>query len=286
MGQYFFPDIKFITDEKFDFGLSSPSDSREEERVEEEEVRHIERGVAQRLDLNVQQREGVGRSRECLARWSPLSAEKLDEIVKEANRLAVQLERCSLREKENASAGPLGAARASPRSPRRETFVVKNSPVRALLPTVEPGKLLPLGKSPSPCARAAPPRLRHKLGSCSAGGERLRKKSTPSKGPALTPTKTPQSSKKVDGPWGGGGAGGPARGSILNGQLWPGGRGLVWNPGPPTRLPARRGKARSSPSTANLICCSVSGSRCLPGTAQRSCQGPMLVNVSAAHSSQ
>uniref|UniRef100_A0A8C3SR10 G2 and S phase-expressed protein 1 N-terminal domain-containing protein n=1 Tax=Chelydra serpentina TaxID=8475 RepID=A0A8C3SR10_CHESE len=157
MGQYFFPDIKFITDEKFDFGLSSPSDSREEERVEEEEVRHIERGVAQRLDLNVQQREGVGRSRECLARWSPLSAEKLDEIVKEANRLAVQLERCSLREKENASAGPLGAARASPRSPRRETFVVKNSPVRALLPTVEPGKLLPLGKSPSPCARAAPP---------------------------------------------------------------------------------------------------------------------------------
>ncbi|KAG6928013.1 proline and serine rich coiled-coil 1, partial [Chelydra serpentina] len=107
-------DIKFITDEKFDFGLSSPSDSREEERVEEEEVRHIERGVAQRLDLNVQQREGVGRSRECLARWSPLSAEKLDEIVKEANRLAVQLERCSLREKENASAGPLGAAALGP----------------------------------------------------------------------------------------------------------------------------------------------------------------------------
>ncbi|EMP25866.1 Proline/serine-rich coiled-coil protein 1 [Chelonia mydas] len=208
-------DIKFITDEKFDFGLSSPSDSREEE------VRHVERGVAQGLDLNVQQREDTGRSRECLARWSPLSAEKLEEIVKEANWLAVQLERCSLREKENARAGLLGDTalgpageplvsmrlphkeRASPRSPRRETFVVKNSPVRALLPTVEPGTLLPPGKSPSPCARAAPtpPRLRHKLGSCSAGGERLRKKSTPSKGPALSPTKR---TEKVDGPLRGG----------------------------------------------------------------------------------
>ncbi|XP_044870356.1 proline/serine-rich coiled-coil protein 1 [Mauremys mutica] len=204
-------DIKFITDEKLDFGLSSLSDSREEEHVEEEELRHVDRGVAQRLDLNVQQREGAGRSRECLARWSPLSPEKLEEIVKEANQLAVQLERCSLQEKENASAGALGPAgeplmpvrllhkeRASPRSPRRETFVVKNSPVRALLPTVEPGTLLPPGKSPSPCTRAAPtpPHLRHKLGSCSTGGERLRKKSTPSKGPALSPTKRPQSSKK------------------------------------------------------------------------------------------
>nr|XP_023968355.1 proline/serine-rich coiled-coil protein 1 isoform X2 [Chrysemys picta bellii] len=202
-------DIKFITDEKFDFGLSSPSDSQEEERVEEEELRHVDRGVAQRLDLNVQQREGA---RECLARWSPLSPEKLEEIVKEANRLAVQLERCSLQEKENASSGALGPTgeplmparllhkeRASPRSPRRETFVVKNSPVRALLPTVEPGTPLPMGKSPSPCARAAltPPRLRHKLGSCSAGSERLRKKCTPSKGPALSPTKRPQSSKKL-----------------------------------------------------------------------------------------
>uniref|UniRef100_A0A8C3FYP3 Proline and serine rich coiled-coil 1 n=1 Tax=Chrysemys picta bellii TaxID=8478 RepID=A0A8C3FYP3_CHRPI len=142
MDQYFSPDIKFITDEKFDFGLSSPSDSQSVS--EEEELRHVDRGVAQRLDLNVQQREGA---RECLARWSPLSPEKLEEIVKEANRLAVQLERCSLQEKENASSG-----RASPRSPRRETFVVKNSPVRALLPTVEPGTPLPMGKSPSPSA--------------------------------------------------------------------------------------------------------------------------------------
>lgn len=226
--------------------------------------------MAQGLDLNVQQREDTGRSRECLARWSPLSAEKLEEIVKEANWLAVQLERCSLREKENARAGLLGDTalgpageplvsmrlphkeRASPRSPRRETFVVKNSPVRALLPTVEPGTLLPPGKSPSPCARAAPtpPRLRHKLGSCSAGGERLRKKSTPSKGPALSPTKR---TEKVDGPLRGGGAGGPARGSIFHGQLW---RGLVWNPA----FPARRGKEHSPLSTTNLLICSVSGS--------------------------
>ncbi|XP_038235976.1 proline/serine-rich coiled-coil protein 1 [Dermochelys coriacea] len=220
-------DIKFITDEKFDFGLSSPSDSRDEE------VRYVERGVAQGLDLNVQQREDVGQSREYLVRWSPLSAEKLEEIVKEANQLAVQLERCSLWEKENARAGLLGDTalgpageslvsvrflhkeQASPRSPRRETFVVKNSPVRALLPTVEPGTLPPAGKSPSPCARAAPtpPRLRHKLGSCSSGGEWLRKKSTPSKGPALSPTKSTEKLSLQDRP--------PSRASPARGRREP-----------------------------------------------------------------
>uniref|UniRef100_A0A8C8SHF6 Proline and serine rich coiled-coil 1 n=1 Tax=Pelusios castaneus TaxID=367368 RepID=A0A8C8SHF6_9SAUR len=213
-------DIKFILDENLDFGLSSPSDSREEEEEEEVSIspaQPIERSVARRIDLNVQKRESADRNGECLARWSPLSAEKLEEIVKEANRLAVQLERCSLREKENASArlpgdvgpSPAGEAltplrllhkeRSSPRSPRRETFVVKNSPVRALLPTVESGTLFPLGKGPSPRTRATPtpPRLRHKLGSCSAGTERIHKKSTPSKAPVLSPTKRSQSSKKL-----------------------------------------------------------------------------------------
>uniref|UniRef100_K7FQM5 Proline and serine rich coiled-coil 1 n=1 Tax=Pelodiscus sinensis TaxID=13735 RepID=K7FQM5_PELSI len=171
--------ITLITDEQFDFGLSSPSDSREEAPTEQA------RPVAHRLDLHGLQQEGVGCSRDRLAHWSPLSAEKLEEIMQEANRLAVQLERCSLREKEKAGAGLLGDSalspageslapvrllhkeRASPRSPRRETFVVKNSPVRALLPTVEPGMRLTPGRSPALCARAAPtpPHLRHRLGS-------------------------------------------------------------------------------------------------------------------------
>lgn len=203
--------ITLITDEQFDFGLSSPSDSREEAPTEQA------RPVAHRLDLHGLQQEGVGCSRDRLAHWSPLSAEKLEEIMQEANRLAVQLERCSLREKEKAGAGLLGDSalspageslapvrllhkeRASPRSPRRETFVVKNSPVRALLPTVEPGMRLTPGRSPALCARAAPtpPHLRHRLGSRSAGGDRLHKKPAPSKAPAVSPTKRPQSSKKL-----------------------------------------------------------------------------------------
>lgn len=66
----------------------------------------------------------------------PLSPEKLEEILDEANRLAAQLEECALKDSENAAAGP---GRPSPRgkpSPRRETFVLKDSPVRDLLPTV------------------------------------------------------------------------------------------------------------------------------------------------------
>uniref|UniRef100_A0A8D0G3S0 Uncharacterized protein n=1 Tax=Strix occidentalis caurina TaxID=311401 RepID=A0A8D0G3S0_STROC len=67
-------------------------------------------------------------------RWSPLSGARLEEMVREATRLAAQLERCHL--PPPAPPGPPPAPR-SPRSPRRETFVVKDSPVRALLPTVE-----------------------------------------------------------------------------------------------------------------------------------------------------
>lgn len=63
-----------------------------------------------------------------------LSPEKLEEILDEANRLAVQLEQCALQERERAGEG-LGPRRVKP-SPRRETFVLKDSPVRDLLPTV------------------------------------------------------------------------------------------------------------------------------------------------------
>lgn len=66
----------------------------------------------------------------------PLSPEKLEEILDEANRLAAQLEECALKDRESAGTGP---GRPSPRgkpSPRRETFVLKDSPVRDLLPTV------------------------------------------------------------------------------------------------------------------------------------------------------
>ncbi|XP_065603626.1 proline/serine-rich coiled-coil protein 1 [Cyrtonyx montezumae] len=99
-------EIQFITEEKFDFGILSPSDSREDDDDDEEPP------------------GGAG------GRWSPLSGAGLEEMVREATRLAAQLQQCHL------SPLPSGPGGGSPRSPRRETFVVKDSPVRALLPTV------------------------------------------------------------------------------------------------------------------------------------------------------
>lgn len=56
--------------------------------------------------------------------------------MREATRLAAQLQQCRL---PPLAPGPQGGG-GSPRSPRRETFVVKDSPVRALLPTVPPAR--------------------------------------------------------------------------------------------------------------------------------------------------
>ncbi|XP_074972060.1 LOW QUALITY PROTEIN: proline/serine-rich coiled-coil protein 1 [Phalacrocorax aristotelis] len=113
-------DVRFVTEESFDFGFLSPSDSREEEEEEEEE-------------------EGAGGG----GRWSPLRGARLEEVVREATRLAAQLEQCHL---------PPPRAPPAPRAaPRRETFVVRDSPVRALLPTVEPR-----GTPPPPAASRTP----------------------------------------------------------------------------------------------------------------------------------
>ncbi|NXI75064.1 PSRC1 protein, partial [Anseranas semipalmata] len=67
------PDVQFITEERFDFGVLSPSDSREEEEEEDEEPPG-----------------GAG------GRWSPLSGARLEEMVREATRLAAQLQQCHL----------------------------------------------------------------------------------------------------------------------------------------------------------------------------------------------
>lgn len=82
----------------------------------------------------------------------PLSPEKLEEILDEANRLAAQLEQCALQEREITGEGP-GPRRVKP-SPRRETFVLKDSPVRDLLPTVSS-----LARS-TPSPSSLTPRLR------------------------------------------------------------------------------------------------------------------------------
>ncbi|NXH96256.1 PSRC1 protein, partial [Pachycephala philippinensis] len=71
------PDVRFVTEESFDFGVLSPSDSQEEEEDEESPGRGC--------------RHGGGNGR-----WSPLRGARLEEMVREATRLAAQLEGCHL----------------------------------------------------------------------------------------------------------------------------------------------------------------------------------------------
>lgn len=88
----------------------------------------LRRGLSHRSDVNA-----VAPTPQALRlSLGPLSPEKLEEILSEANRLAAQLEQCSLQEPQGAGSVP----RKVKPSPRRETFVLKDSPVRDLLPTV------------------------------------------------------------------------------------------------------------------------------------------------------
>ncbi|XP_015418904.1 PREDICTED: proline/serine-rich coiled-coil protein 1-like isoform X2 [Myotis davidii] len=143
-------DVKFIVDETLDFGGLSPSDSREEEDIPvlATPEKPLRRGLSHRGDLNAvaPTPQGVSFS------LGLLSPAKMEEVLDEANRLAAQLEQCALQERERAGESP-GPRRAKP-SPRRETFVLKDSPVRDLLPTVSSSAR----STPSPSSLT--PRLR------------------------------------------------------------------------------------------------------------------------------
>ncbi|XP_030893522.1 proline/serine-rich coiled-coil protein 1 isoform X1 [Leptonychotes weddellii] len=106
--------------------------SREEEdiAVSVTPEKPLRRGLSNRSDPNAvaPAPQGVRLS------LGPLSPEKLEEILHEANRLAAQLEQCALQEQESPG-DVLGPRKVKP-SPRRDTFVLKDSPVRDLLPTV------------------------------------------------------------------------------------------------------------------------------------------------------
>uniref|UniRef100_A0A8C3GI88 Uncharacterized protein n=1 Tax=Cairina moschata TaxID=8855 RepID=A0A8C3GI88_CAIMO len=128
------PDVRFITEERFDFSVLSPADSREEDEEDEEAP------------------GGAG------VRWSPLSGAQLEEMVREATRLAAQLQHSH-----PPPMGPGPAGGGSPRNPRRETFVVKDSPVRELLPTVPPAREDTPGCHPPPAPKGPPARGRGTL---------------------------------------------------------------------------------------------------------------------------
>ncbi|XP_027299368.2 proline/serine-rich coiled-coil protein 1 isoform X2 [Anas platyrhynchos] len=130
------PDVRFITEERFDFSVLSPADSREEDEEDEESPGGV--------------------------RWSPLSGAQLEEMVREATRLAAQLQHSHLPPLGPGPSPPGGGG--SPRNPRRETFVVKDSPVRELLPTVPPAREDTPGCHPPPAPKGPPARGRGTLG--------------------------------------------------------------------------------------------------------------------------
>ncbi|NXQ36883.1 PSRC1 protein, partial [Alaudala cheleensis] len=125
------PDVRFVTEESFDFGVLSPSDSQEEEEDEDSPGGGC--------------RHGGGNGH-----WSPLRGARLEEMVREATRLAAQLEGCHLFPPAPGDPpGPAATPPGTPRSPRRQTFVVKDSPVRALLPTVDSRGPAPIPSLPA-----------------------------------------------------------------------------------------------------------------------------------------
>ncbi|XP_042318700.1 proline/serine-rich coiled-coil protein 1 isoform X1 [Sceloporus undulatus] len=146
--------IKF-TDETLDVGLCSPLDGQEEGEPDVYLVEPSEKCGVQAVDINVFLGESKSSHREQDSQWFLLSPEKLEEVMKEANILASQLERCQLRENGNGSCFEIGLEtlpefeplspikllheeRPSFRKTRRKTFDVKNSPLKALLPMVGP----------------------------------------------------------------------------------------------------------------------------------------------------
>ncbi|XP_045367583.1 proline/serine-rich coiled-coil protein 1 isoform X2 [Camelus bactrianus] len=170
-------DVKFIVDETLDFGGLSPSDSREEEdtAVLVTPEKPLRRGLSHRSNPNAVAPAPQGPR----LSLGPLSPEKLEEILDEANRLAAQLEKCALQERENTGEGP-GLRRVKP-SPRRETFVLKDSPVRDLLPTVSS-----LARS-TPSPSSLTPRLR----SSDRKGSVRALRATPGKRPSSAKKESP-----------------------------------------------------------------------------------------------
>ncbi|XP_063156176.1 proline/serine-rich coiled-coil protein 1 [Candoia aspera] len=195
-------DIKFITDETLDFGLFSPLDGgdccyrREEEESITCPLELSDKSVAQAVDLNILLGENDGRAREQIPQWSPLTPEKLEEVMKEANLLAVQLEKCQLLEKRSVNSETkletvlehellppsrfMCTESESPQNSRRKTFNVNNSPLKALLPTVEPVTCLAQGSpkalfskggNPPSCLvdLPSPRRLQNTTYDCSTG---------------------------------------------------------------------------------------------------------------------
>ncbi|XP_014648780.1 PREDICTED: G2 and S phase-expressed protein 1 [Ceratotherium simum simum] len=179
-------DILLLADEKFDFDLSlSSSSANEDDEVFFGPVGHKERCIAASLDLNNQIPEEplLPASENCFT-WSPLTGEKFVEVYKEAHLLALQIESNSKNKvaqaakPENSSSQGVerfiqesklkinlfekgNEMKKSPRSLKRETYYLSDSPLRGLPPSgTQPPPRVALHSAPAQASlpqRQGPP---------------------------------------------------------------------------------------------------------------------------------
>uniref|UniRef100_A0A672UKC0 Uncharacterized protein n=1 Tax=Strigops habroptila TaxID=2489341 RepID=A0A672UKC0_STRHB len=150
------PDVRFVTEESFDFGVLSPSDrwggtGSPIDGDRGMRMRPMPRGAA------------GGAGARCGARaWRSW-----------CGRPRAWPRSCSAAACPPPAAPPAPQSPRTPRSPRRETFVVKDSPVRALLPTVNARDPPATPRAPdkprgAPAAPQHPPKPRGAPGATSA----------------------------------------------------------------------------------------------------------------------
>ncbi|XP_065599637.1 G2 and S phase-expressed protein 1 [Cyrtonyx montezumae] len=149
-------DFPLLTDEKFDFDLSLSPASGSEDEVFVGPLGHKEKCVAANIDAKRSaEKKSVPASDDKLV-WSPLTGDKFVEIFKEAHLLALRIESGSMREENKVSQSEENGDEVaeqfvedlkskmkilkshhierSPRTVKRETYCVGDSPACLLLP--------------------------------------------------------------------------------------------------------------------------------------------------------
>ncbi|XP_058529707.1 G2 and S phase-expressed protein 1 [Ochotona princeps] len=178
--------VVLLADEQFDFDLSLSPSSANEDEVFFGPVGHKERCIAASLELSS---PAPGPAPGSPLEWSPLAGEKFVEVYKEARLLALQIEG-SRRPRAAPAAQPHEPAshtverfvqesqlklslfdkereeQKSPKSLKRETYFLPNSPLGPVLPGLQPSVV------PSSAAQAGPVRAQGPLLSSHPGAAR------------------------------------------------------------------------------------------------------------------
>ncbi|XP_006120474.2 G2 and S phase-expressed protein 1 isoform X2 [Pelodiscus sinensis] len=171
-------DFPLLSDEKFDFDLSLSPVSGNEDEVFVGPLGHKEKCVAVSIEATKNAEERISQTPVKLM-WSPLTGEKFVEIFKEAHLLALQLESGNKNEQNKVTQSEgskpkviekfvqesksklkifqKGNLQKSPRSLKRETYCVSESPICQLPPSFQKRSDLPVTPVGKIRALQAPP---------------------------------------------------------------------------------------------------------------------------------